>query len=157
VALVYNKGPLVVHMLRTLAGNEKFLEILKKVLLDYRGKAIDTDDFEAVTEAVLGYDMGWFFDQWFRRTGIPELRFSYDLQPAEGGKVLLKARLSQLDSSDPKALFVPLSFHFGGGQRGAKEWRVRNAVETLQVMLPKRPEKVLIDEYGDLLAKIVYE
>lgn len=156
-ALLYNKGPLILHMLRAQVGDEKFLKILKKILEDNRGRSIGTPDFQAATEAVAGYKMDWFFDQWVRGTGIPELRFSYSVDPAPGGKFLLKARLAQADRAKPKAFFVPLVFQFSGERRGQKEWRVKGADETLQLMLPEKPIKVMIDEPGDLLAKIVYE
>ena len=156
-SLLYNKGPLIIHMLRSQVGNDLFVKILKKVLLDYGGRAIDTDDFQTAAEAVAGYKLDWFFDQWIRGTGIPELKLSYAVEPAPGGKFLLKAHLTQADRANPKALFVPLVFQFGGDRRGQKEWRIKTADETLQLMLPEKPVKVLIDEPGDLLAKIVYE
>ena len=156
-ALLYNKGPLIVHMLRVQVGDENFVKILKKVLTDYRGRAIDTSDFQAAAEAIVGYKLGWFFDQWIREAGIPELRFSYSVSPTPDGKFLLKARLAQSGPAGPKALFVPLAFEFGEDKRGQKEWRVKGADETLQLMLPQKPVKVLIDEGENLLAKIIYE
>lgn len=156
-ALLYNKGPLVLHMLRAQVGNDNFVNILRKVLTDHRGKPIGTEDFKTAAEAVVGYRMDWFFDQWVRGTGIPELRFSYSVEPAPGGKFLLKARLAQADRANPKALFLPVKFQFAGEQYGTKEWRVKGVEETLQLMLPQKPVKVMIDEPGDLLAKIVYE
>jgi hypothetical protein len=155
-ALLYNKGPLVLHMLRAQVGDGNFVKILKKVVADNRGKAIDTADFQAAAEAVAGYKLDWFFDQWVRGTGIPELHFSYTVTP-QAGKYLLNARLTQADRAHPKALFIPVSFQFGGDKRGQKEWRVKGAEETLQLMLPEKPVKVLIDEPGNLLATIIYD
>jgi hypothetical protein len=155
-ALLYNKGPLVLHMLRAQVGDDNFVKILKKVVAENRGKAIGTADFQAAAEAVAGYKLDWFFDQWVRGTGIPELHFSYTLTP-QAGKFLLNARLTQADRAHPKALFIPVVFQFGGDKRGQKEWRVKGAEETLQLMLPEKPVKVLIDEPGNLLAKIVYD
>jgi hypothetical protein len=155
-ALLYNKGPLVIHMLRSQAGNDNFVKILKKVLNDHRGGWIGTDDFQTAAEAVLGYDMDWFFDQWLRGTGIPEVRFSYTVTP-QADKFLLKARAVQADRGHPKALFLPVGFQFGGGRAGKKEWRIKSADETLQVMLPEKPERVVVDEFNDLLVKIVYQ
>jgi hypothetical protein len=154
-ALLYNKGPLVVHMLRSQLGNDKFKEVLQKLLSEHRGDWIDTNDFQEAVESVAGYKMEWFFDQWVRETGIPELHFSYDVRPHEG-KYLLSGRLKQSGASKPKAFFLPVTFHFANGH-GAKEWRVSKQNETLQVLLPQQPTKVMIDEFGDLLAKIVYD
>ncbi len=156
-AMLYNKGPLVLHMLRTQVGNDIFVKILQKTLTDYRGLPIDTQNFQAAAEAVAGYRLDWFFDQWVRGTGIPELSFSYEVTPAAGGKFLFKGRVAQADRSNPKALFLPVMFDFGGGQTAPKEWRVKGAEETLQLMLPRRPVKVTLDGAGDLLAKIVYD
>ena len=156
IALLYNKGPMVVHMLRTQLGDETFVKVLKKVLTDYRGKLIGTAEFQSAAETVAGYKLDWFFDQWVRGTGIPELHFSYTVTP-QAGKYLLNARLTQADRAHPKALFIPVVFQFGGDKRGQKEWRVKGAEETLQLMLPEKPVKVLIDEPGNLLAKIVYD
>lgn len=154
-ALLYNKGPLVVHMLRVQLGDDKFKAALQKLLSDHAGEWIKTEDFRKVIESVAGYQMDWFFDQWIRETGIPELHFSYNVQPHEG-KYLLSAQLKQSGPAEPKALFVPVSFHFKSG-RGEKEWRVSKADEKLQLMLPQQPTKVMIDERGDLLVNIVYD
>lgn len=156
-ALLYSKGPLVLHMLRTQVGDEPFFRILRKVLEDHRGRAVTTAEFQGAAEAVAGYEMEWFFDQWVRGAGIPELRFAYRVTPAEEGKFFLDAQLVQSDPATAKAFFLPVDIQFEGERRARKEWRVRDARAELRVLLPEKPVRVRIDEPGDLLAKIVYE
>ena len=155
-ALLYNKGPLVLHMLRKLVGDEDFGRILKKLLTDYRGQAISTADIEAVSETVVGASMDWFFNQWIRSAGIPELRFTYDLTPRDG-KILFTGRLEQADPSNPKALFVPLKLQFPGDRQSELQWLVTDADESIELMLPEEPLEVLLDESRDLLVKFRYD
>ncbi len=79
----YYKGPLVVHMLRTILGmrtgsDELFVKTLGTTCSEYDGKAASTEDFRRVLERnVGGNDMGWFFDAWIYRAEIPSYTWKY--------------------------------------------------------------------------------
>jgi len=76
----YNKGGLVLHMLRNYLGDDIFFLGLNKYLRDNEYTAVEADDLRLAMEDVSGEDLNWFFNQWFFESGHPELDiiYSYD-------------------------------------------------------------------------------
>lgn len=73
----YNKGGLVLHMLRNYLGDEAFFAGLKTYLEDNEYRAVEVHDLRLAFEKVTGKDLNWFFNQWFLRAGHPELNINY--------------------------------------------------------------------------------
>ena len=73
-AIVYEKGAMVLHMLRRTIGDDHFMSVLSRFSREKAGKLVTTDDFAAEVEEVTGREMDWFFDQWIRDTGYPVYR-----------------------------------------------------------------------------------
>lgn len=82
--VVYEKGALVLHMLRRTIGDEHFMNVLSRFSRQYAGKLVTTADFEAAVEAETGREMGWFFDQWIRDTGYPVYRVYFTSSEGAG-------------------------------------------------------------------------
>jgi hypothetical protein len=77
-ALVYNKGAMVLHMLRRLLGDEAFFAGLRDFYRTWRFKKAGTDDLRvAMEKAAGGRSLARFFDRWIYSDGIPTLRFTY--------------------------------------------------------------------------------
>jgi hypothetical protein len=75
-ALVYNKGAMVLHMLRRLMGDEAFNAGLRDFYATWRYKKAGTDDFRAAMEKAGGRPLDRFFDRWIFGSGIPSMRFT---------------------------------------------------------------------------------
>ena len=75
-ALVYNKGAMVLHMLRRLVGDDAFFRGLRTFYSTWRYKKAGTDDFRAAMEAASGQSLERFFDGWIFSADIPTLRFT---------------------------------------------------------------------------------
>ncbi len=73
----YNKGGLVLHMLRNYVGDEAFFASLQKYLQDNKFSAVEVDELRMAFEDTIGEDLQWFFDQWFLGNGHPEFEVSY--------------------------------------------------------------------------------
>lgn len=73
----YNKGGLVLHMLRNIVGDEAFFAALSKYLKDNEYTAVETAELRIAFEDVTGSDLNWFFDQWYLDQGHPVLEVSY--------------------------------------------------------------------------------
>lgn len=69
--LVYDRGPLALHVLRKEMGELKFLELLKKWPATYGGKNASFDDLEAMASQLAGKDLSHLFQVWFRGTSVP--------------------------------------------------------------------------------------
>ena len=82
-AIIYNKGAMVLHMLRRLIGDDAFFSGLRRFYAEWRFRKAGTDDFrQAIQAAAGGRDLSAFFDAWIYRSAIPELRFTYEAGPS---------------------------------------------------------------------------
>jgi len=70
-AVVYNKGAMVLHMLRRLVGDEVFFRGLRRFYDEYRFRKAGTDDLRAVFEAESGIPLTRFFDEWIYGSDLP--------------------------------------------------------------------------------------
>jgi aminopeptidase N len=87
-ALVYNKGAMVLHMLRRLIGDEAFFAGLRDFYSTWRFKKAGTDDLRvAMEKAAGGRSLERFFDRWIFSSGIPVVRFTSII---EGSTALLR-------------------------------------------------------------------
>jgi hypothetical protein len=75
-AVVYNKGAMVLHMLRRLVGDEKFFSGMRQFYATWRFRKAGTDDFRVVMEKVTGMPLSAFFDGWIYGSSIPVIGFS---------------------------------------------------------------------------------
>ncbi len=73
----YQKGGLVLHMLRAELGDSAFFGGVRRYYAAYRHGNAMTQDLQRALEASSGRVLGWFFDQWLRRPGWAELRTSW--------------------------------------------------------------------------------
>src|SRR2546429_9181168 len=64
-------------MLRAAVGDWAFFRGLHRYYDRYRNGNALSDDFRRELEAASGPPLGWFFDQWLRRPGFPELTTSW--------------------------------------------------------------------------------
>lgn len=69
----YNKGGMVLHMLRTILGDDAFFASLNKYLEDNKFTAVEVDELRMAFEDTTGQDLNWFFDQWYNDAGHPIL------------------------------------------------------------------------------------
>ena len=69
----YNKGGLVLHMLRQYIGDAAFFASLNKYLHDNKYTAVEVDELRMAFEDTTGRDLQWFFDQWYLDEGHPTL------------------------------------------------------------------------------------
>jgi hypothetical protein len=78
-ALVYNKGAMVLHMLRRLMGDEAFFAGLRDFYATFRYTKAGTDDFRVAMEKAGGQPLDRFFERWIYGSAIPTVRFTSQL------------------------------------------------------------------------------
>ncbi|MDX2002391.1 MAG: M1 family aminopeptidase [Chitinophagales bacterium] len=74
----YNKGGIVLNMLRDNLGDEAFFKSLAYYLKTHEFQAVEHANLRLAFEKVTGQDMNWFFNQWYLTAGHPVLDISYD-------------------------------------------------------------------------------
>ncbi len=73
----YNKGGLVLHMLRNYLGDDAFFAGLKRYLKTHQYTDVEVHELRLAFEDVSGEDLNWFFNQWYLSAGHPELTIDY--------------------------------------------------------------------------------
>lgn len=76
-SLVTDKGAMILHMLRWVLGEKKYLELMREFATKYAGKSASTDDFRELSEKIYGQKLTWFYSQWMDSTSAPEFKAKY--------------------------------------------------------------------------------
>jgi hypothetical protein len=100
--------------------------------------------------------MDWFFNQWVYGTSVPRYKFDYTVTEAEGGKWQLNATLTQSEVPPDFVMVVPLYVDFDGQIIRLGQVRIQgNTTESSgQVLLPKKPRRVMINYWHDVLEQM---
>ena len=108
----YNKGGLVLHMLRRQLGDAAFFKGLNLYLTQHAFQAVEAHDLRLAMERVSGQDLNAFFNQWFFAKGHPELAIEVDYSQPEN----LLLRFSQVQDLNEFPVFqlpITLSWYEG--------------------------------------------
>ena len=152
----YNKGGIVLHMLRKYVGDEAFWSSLNKYLTDNAYSAVEMHDLRLAFEEVTGEDLNWFFNQWFLEQGHPIIELNHNYN--EGNKIL-ELEINQVQ--DPKSMApifklpVLVDIYLEDGKDPIqKEIIVNQRLQTFQFDVPTKPKAVVFDSERMLLAQV---
>jgi aminopeptidase N len=151
----YNKGGLVLHMLRKHLGDELFFEGLSQYLHEHANTAVESHDFRLVMEDVSGQDLNWFFNQWYFGVGHPELEIDYSYDASNRMITLEIQQIQDADIFEPIFIIeTPVFIYYKDGSRIEKNIRMDRRKQSWQWESAREPEWVSVDPYKDLLASI---
>ena len=161
--LVYAKGGMVLHMLRKMAGDQVFREILTDYAASdaLRYGNATTADFRAVAEDVSGLDLEAFFRQWVTEgTGEPVYHLTWDSEEAEGGfdVQMHVAQVQEPPESNVDVFVMPITIAVYT-PNGTEHFRVENdrRQQSYAFRLAAQPDSVRLDPNRDLLRRIATE
>ncbi|MEO6130488.1 MAG: M1 family aminopeptidase [Saprospiraceae bacterium] len=154
----YNKGGLVLHMLRDVVGDEAFFASLRLYLQQNAYKSVEADDLRQAFEEVTGKDLTWFFDQWFFETGHPvlEVNQSYD---ADTKKITVAITQTQEQLGYVNVFQLPVDvgvFYQDGSSDMHKVWLDQKS-QSFTWDTKESPATVVIDPRDILLAMVNQE
>ncbi len=151
----YEKGGFVLHMLRVQVGERAFFDGLRSYYRAHRHGTAVTDDLRAALEHESRQSLGWFFDQWLRRPGFPEVNatWSYDSSAREVViRVTQRARFGVFRFP----LTVAVVDSSGTMHRGIMQVPAAPGTTTeLRIPLGTPPARVVLDPDVELLASLV--
>jgi len=153
----YEKGGFVLHMLRRQIGDSAFFRALREYYATYRDGTALTDDLQRAMEQASGRQLGWFFEQWLRRPGYPEVDVTWSSDPSSH-QVTLDIRQSPRFG----AYHFPLTLEIQGADGSSRRATVQVPAESRsRILLPAggmsgaAPKALVADPDVDLLARIV--
>jgi hypothetical protein len=107
-AVVYNKGAMVLHMLRRLIGEDAFFGGMRAYYQQWKFKKAGTDDFRQVMERAAGRNLERFFAMWVFGSDIPRVKFTSHLSATEA-----IVRFEQLDTVVDAPITVTVTYESG--------------------------------------------
>jgi hypothetical protein len=147
-SITYGKGSWILHMLRGLTGDERFLAMLGELRRRYEWKTISTEQFQQLAAEFLpphspDPKLETFFEQWVYGTGIPTLTLNYSVH-GKAPAVKLTGTVTQSDVDSEFSVAVPLDIE-SGSARQVKWVRTSGSPETFTASLNQAPVKVALD------------
>jgi aminopeptidase N len=111
----YNKGGRILHMLRKTIGDEAFFKGLNLYLNENKFQSVEIHQLRLAMEKVTGFDLNWFFNQWFLDKGYPSLDITHNYN-AETKKYSVTIKQTQ-DLKEFPLYRIPMDVdvYFGGG------------------------------------------
>jgi len=161
---VYEKGAWVLHMLRLMLLDlntlraERFTALLADYYQTFSGTEAGTYDFAAIAERHVGAPMGWFFDQWVRRTEIPTYHVAWIPVPADNGRYRVRLRVTQ--EHVPADFRMPVLVAVDLGEHRIARFRVPvngGQTEYMSPLLPSAPHDLTFNEFHSVLADVRME
>ncbi len=148
--IMYSKGAFVFKLLRDTLGQQKFDQLLRTYLQEYRGKNASIDDFEKLSSKIAGTNMRYFFARWVEGTGVPEFTADYLIIRTKGGKFVARGTVKQ--NYDNLRLPVDIQLR-SEGENGLKTETVQmdEASADFNIESNGKPLSVVIDPGYKLL------
>jgi len=148
--IMYDKGAFVFKLLRDTLGPQKFDQLLRSYLNEYRGKSASVDDFEKFASKSSGDNLRYFFARWVEGTGVPEFTSDYLIIRTRGGKFVARGTVKQ--NYDNLRLPVDVQLR-SEGENGLKTQTVQmdEAAADFNIESTGKPLEVVIDPNYKLL------
>ena len=155
-ATTYQKGGLVLHMLRETIGDGNFWKGVNLYLARHKYDNATSVDLQSSMEEATGQNLQWFFDQWVFAAGYPKLEIH---QAYDGTKHQLAVTIDQVQKEDgitPAAFRFPLEvFLTTPAGPVTQTLNVTKRSETFTIDIGSEPSKFEIDKNEKVALKTV--
>lgn len=162
-SVVYNKGALVLHMLRRLVGDEAFTRGLQRFYGLSRFRRVGTDDLQAAFEYESGRSLELFFERWIYEADVPTLLTSWsvdDPMTSNGGALagtgaspVVRVRIEQ-EGTRLYTLPLTVTIVFADGRTDQAIAQVEGETTELVVPVTKVVRDVRFNDDHAALARI---
>ncbi|HET9953581.1 MAG TPA: M1 family aminopeptidase [Polyangiaceae bacterium] len=152
---LYEKGGLVLHMLRRELGDQLFFAGVTSYLREHANGIVETNDLMRAFERVSGRSLEQFFDHWVYRAGHPDLKVKVSYEDG-----LVSVALKQSQKPQENAIFefdFEIEILDSAGERTRHKKRCSGAEDSLTVPLPRRPQYVAFDPEYRVIGSIGFE
>ena len=162
-ARIYQKGSLVLGMLRNVMGEREFHDAIRLYLERFSFKYAMTSDLLRCIYDATGKSYNWFFEEWILHGGEPEYKISCSVLDDTTGKRATHITVTQMqETGNLVGLFkMPIRFevHYRDAHYDTLVAWIEN--KTQEVIIPN-PEKktidfVLFDPGRNVVKKVAFE
>src|SRR5499433_1882730 len=155
---LYEKGSLVLHMLRYLLGDHDFWRSMTQYVTANRHQVVETVDLERAIEVATGRNLQAFFQQWVYKGGHPEyqVEFTWDDATRMATVTVRQQQHSGIELGVETPLFdMPVTLLFAlpeGEQRFTL--RIHEQLHTFNIALAAKPRWLSFDPGNWILKKL---
>ncbi|MHB1279073.1 MAG: M1 family metallopeptidase, partial [Bacteroidia bacterium] len=149
----YQKGALILHMLRKYLGDQAFFDGLSLYLKKFQYGTAEIHNLRQCFEESSGEDLTWFFDQWFFKAGHPNLEVIHNYDEEVNFYSIQVSQTQDLQELGAYRLPVKVEFHFGDSVY-SELLDIRNSEESFSWEMAVKPDWVSFDAANQLLAKV---
>lgn len=150
----YAKGGRILNMLRSYLGDEVFFAGLQAYLKKFSFKKAEAHDLRLVLEEVSGEDLNWFFDQWYYKSGHPEL----NVRKTFTGESLIVSVSQIQDTTYTPVYRLPITVDVWHGDKKARHtFMLEGRDGTFEIPMGRAPSLTQFDPDHVMLAEIRYE
>ncbi len=128
-ATIYQKGAVVLSLLRFQIGGEIFFSALNKYLNKYKFGTATTEELKAILESESKQDLDYFFNQWVYGIGWPVVQYNI-LQEVDGVYIEYNQIQDQIWQTFTNVPFE-VNFNFSDGVEGNTILRLNQKMEKL--------------------------
>ena len=138
----YNKGGLILNMLKNYLGDSAFYKSLNLYLTTNQFKSAEAQNLRLAFEEVTGQDLNWYWNQWYYGSGHPIFDISYAYDDAAGHATVIVKQTQQTG----KIFRIPLAIDvYEGDVKNRHMVWIQNAVDTFVFSYKKRPSLINVD------------
>lgn len=152
----YNKGGLIVHMLRNHIGDDAFFSALNKYLVDNAYTDVEAHELRLAFEDVTGQDLNWFFNQWFYDQGHPILEVDYEIDSLTSA-VKINVEQTQNTDDNPTIFRLPVKtvLYYASGKTSIHDLVIDRRKQDFRIPVEgELPVVAVLDGTHDILAVI---
>jgi aminopeptidase N len=146
--LVYQKGGWTLHMLRYLIGDRAFWNGIRDYYRRFQNGNASTADLRASMEDAAEISLGFFFDQWLTRSGVPRVEGEWSYNP---GEKEVEVSLRQTQAADAFRLHFEIGLIGDDGRVTRHRVGTDRKLERYRLPADAPPSDVVIDPDAWLL------
>lgn len=149
-AVVYDKGALVLHMLRGIVGDPAFRQALTAMQSKYRFSKTGTDELCKALEEASGRSLSSYFEAWVYGTALPTLTVSRRAE-ADGPPYRTRVEVKAQNLPGPVPLELALAYR---GGRAVRRVELAPSGGAWSIETPGAPGKLEVNGDRGVLARV---
>jgi aminopeptidase N len=140
-AVSYNKGGRILNMLRNYVGDSAFFKSLNLYLVKNKFKSAEAQQLRLAFEEITGFDLNWFWNQWYYGSGQPDLSINYDYSDGRARVIVEQKQEAYNIFKVPTKIDV---YTGGDNKKSYKVW-LQNRADTFYFSSKTKPTLINFD------------
>jgi aminopeptidase N len=154
----YQKGSLVMDMLRDVVGEEEFKAALHYYLVNQAYGEAESNDFLKAIYNASGQTLDWFFEEWIYRGGEPEYKVSWKEVKRQDGKLLVQVSVEQVQTLNKPGEYFKMPVNIEVYDKGfhciSKKVGIERQSTLIEIPIERETSFIVFDAGNRILKKL---